>query len=43
MTGRRNLKLESRQENTREKKFEVIAFSLQEIKSHFDENLQHIK
>lgn len=43
MTGRRDLKLESRQENTREKKFEIIAFSLQEIKDHFDENLQHIR
>lgn len=44
MTGVRDLKLKPRVENTREKKqSQVVVFSLDEIKRHFDENVGYIE
>lgn len=44
MTGVRDLKLKPRLENIREKKpSQVIVFSLDEIKMHFDENMGYIE
>lgn len=44
MSGIRDLSLKPRLENVREKKSsQVILFSLEEIKSHFDENLEFIE
>lgn len=43
MTGTRDLKLEPRLENTREKRpSQVVVFSLEEIRQHFNENMEYI-